>query len=195
MARVPPDQIETDRLILRRFHRRDVSSLEESVRSSLADLNEWLPWAHMDYTRDDAVAFVRDSVQAWREEKAFDFAIRPQEDPERHLGNISIWQTSRTGRIGEIGYWICTDLTGQGYATEATRALMRTGFELLGLHKVTLRIAVGNRGSQRVAEKLGFTREGLLREELLIRGNWMDHTLYSMLEGEFRRLHGRTTLR
>lgn len=192
MARVPPDQIDTDRLILRRFHRRDVSSLEESVRSSLADLNEWLPWAHMDYTRDDAVAFVRDSVQAWREEKAFDFAIRPREDPDRHLGNISIWQTSRTGRIGEIGYWIRTDLTGRGYATEATRALMRVGFELLGLHKITLRIAVGNRGSERVAEKLGFTREGLLREELLIRGNWMDHTLYSMLEGEFRRLHGRT---
>lgn len=192
MARVPPDQIETDRLILRRFHRRDVSSLEESVRSSLADLNEWLPWAHLDYTRDDAVAFVRDSVQAWREEKAFDFAIRPLEDPDHHLGNISIWQTSRTGRIGEIGYWIRTDLTGRGYATEATRALMRTGFEVLGLHKITLRIAVGNRGSERVAEKLGFTPEGLLREELLIRGNWMDHTLYSMLEGEFRRLHGRT---
>lgn len=192
MARVPPDQIETDRLILRRFHRRDVSSLEESVRSSLADLNEWLPWAHLDYTRDDAVAFVRDSVQAWREEKAFDFAIRPREDPDHHLGNISIWQTSRTGRIGEIGYWIRTDLTGRGYATEATRALMRAGFELLGLHKITLRIAVGNRGSERVAEKLGFTPEGLLREELLIRGNWMDHTLYSMLEGEFRRLHGRT---
>lgn len=195
MARVPPDQIDTDRLILRRFHRRDVSSLEESVRSSLADLNEWLPWAHMDYTRDDAVAFVRDSVQAWREEKAFDFAIRPREDPDRHLGNISIWQTSRTGRIGEIGYWVRTDLTGRGYATEATRGLMRTGFELLGLHKITLRIAVGNRGSERVAEKLGFTREGLLREELLIRGNWMDHTLYSMLEGEFRRLHGRTPQR
>lgn len=192
MARVPPEQIETDRLILRRFHKRDISALEESVRSSLADLNEWLPWAHMDYTRDDAVAFVRDSIQAWREEKAFDFAIRPREDLERHLGNISIWQTSRTGRIGEIGYWIRTDLTGHGYATEATRALMRVGYETLGLHKVTLRIAVGNRGSERVAEKLGFTREGLLREELLIRGNWMDHTLYSMLEGEFRRLHGRT---
>lgn len=192
MARVPPEQVTTDRLILRRFHRRDIPALEEAVRSSLADLNEWLPWAHMDYTRDDAVAFVRDSLQAWREEKAFDFTIRSQMEPDRHLGNISIWQTSRTGRIGEIGYWIRTDLTGRGYATEATRALMRVGFESLGLHKVTLRIAVGNRSSERVAEKLGFTREGLLREELLIRGNWMDHTLYSMLEGEFKRLHGRT---
>ncbi|HLU30919.1 MAG TPA: GNAT family protein [Acidimicrobiia bacterium] len=187
MARVPPETIETERLVLRRFNRRDVPSLEEGVRSSLADLNEWLPWAHMDYTRDDAVAFVRDSIQAWREGKAFDFAIRGRENLDRHVGNISIWQTSRTGRIGEIGYWIRTDMNGKGYATEATQALMATGFDVLGLHKLTLRIAVGNIGSERVAEKLGFTREGVLREELLIRGNWVDHTLYSMLEGEFRR--------
>lgn len=187
----PPEQLATDRLTLRRFHRRDVSSLEEGVRSSLADLNEWLPWAHMDYTRDDAVAFVRDSVQAWKEAKAYDYTIRLTEDPDNHLGNISIWQTSRTGRIGEIGYWIRTDLIGQGLATEATKAVMRVGFDNLNLHKITLRIAVGNRGSERVAEKLGYTVEGVLREELLIRGNWVDHTLYSILEGEFRRLHGR----
>lgn len=192
MPPAPPEQIDTDRLILRRFHRRDVSSLEEGVRSSLTDLNEWLPWAHMDYTRDDAVAFVRDSIQAWREGKAFDYAIRSRERPDRHLGNISIWQTSRTGKIGEIGYWIRTDLVGRGYATEATAAVMRAGFENMGLHKITLRIAIGNRGSERVAEKLGFSTEGVLREELLIRGNWIDHTLYSMLESEFHRLHGRT---
>src|SRR5690606_29898476 len=154
MARVPPETIETERLVLRRFNRRDVPSLEEGVRSSLADLNEWLPWAHMDYTRDDAVAFVRDSIQAWREGKAFDFAIRGRENLDRHVGNISIWQTSRTGRIGEIGYWIRTDMNGKGYATEATQALMATGFDVLGLHKLTLRIAVGNIGSERVAEKL-----------------------------------------
>lgn len=191
MASMPPELEETDRLILRRFSRRDVASLEEGVRSSLADLNEWLPWAHMDYTHDDAVAFIRDSMSAWKDGKAFDYAIRDRSDPDRHIGNISIWQTSKTGKIGEIGYWIRSDMAGHGYATEATRALLSVGFVNLGWHKITLRIAVGNRGSERVAEKLGFHREGLLREELLIRGNWIDHTLYSMLEREFRRVHQR----
>lgn len=145
----------------------------------------------MDYTHDDAVAFIRDSMSAWKDGKAFDYAIRDRSDTDRHIGNISIWQTSRTGKIGEIGYWIRSDMAGKGYATEATRALLGVGFLTMGLHKVTLRIAVGNRGSERVAEKLGFHREGLLREELLIRGNWIDHTLYSMLEREFRRVHQR----
>jgi ribosomal-protein-serine acetyltransferase len=54
----------------------------------------------------------------------------------------------------------------------------------LGYHKVVLRVAIGNDASERVAEKLGFSREGVLREELLIRGRWTDHTLYSMLDRE-----------
>ena len=91
---------------------------------------------------------------------------------------------SRLGRTGEIGYWIRSDETGSGVATEATEALIEAGFEHLRLHKLTLRIAKGNRGSERIAEKLGFTREGVLREELRIRGVWVDHTLYSLLEHE-----------
>jgi RimJ/RimL family protein N-acetyltransferase len=63
---------------------------------------------------------------------------------------------------------------------------MRVGFEELGFHKITLRIAVGNHASQRVAEKLGFSQEGVLREELLIRGRWIDHLLYSLLDHEFK---------
>ncbi|CAN5844978.1 GNAT family N-acetyltransferase [soil metagenome] len=188
---MPAEQIETERLILRRFNRRDVLSLEEAVRVSLADLHEWLPWAHMDYTRDDATAFVRDSMQTWKDNKAFDYAIRSQDHPEVHLGNISIWQTSRTGKIGEVGYWIRSDKAGLGYGTEATRAILRVGYETMALHKIVLRIAVGNRSSEKIAEKLGFTLEGTLREELLIRGNWVDHTLYSMLDREHRRQHGR----
>jgi RimJ/RimL family protein N-acetyltransferase len=70
--------------------------------------------------------------------------------------------------------------------------LMRVGFDVLGMHKIVLRIAVGNRASERVAEKLGFVREGVLREELLIRGIWTDHTLYSILEHEFRTMAART---
>lgn len=188
---MPPETIETERLLLRRFGRRDVSSLEEGVRASLSDLHEWLPWAHMDYARSDAVAFVKDSMHAWKDDKAYDYAIRTLDEPDRHIGNISIWQTSRSGKIGEIGYWIRSDALGHGYATEATLAIMGVGFQSLGLHKITLRIAVGNRASERVAEKLHFTREGVLREELLIRGNWIDHTLYSMLDREYRRLYGR----
>jgi len=182
---MPPFRIETERLILRRFTRRDVGSVTEAVQNSLSDLNEWLPWAHPGYRKEDAVTYIKDSGEAWKEGRAYDFAIRRKGDARRHLGNISIWPVSRLTRTGEIGYWIRSDATAQGLATEATAALVRVGFDDLGYHKITLRIAVGNRPSERVAEKLGFSREGVLREELLIRGQWIDHTLFSLLEREY----------
>ncbi len=63
------------------------------------------------------------------------------------------------------------------------------GFQELGLHRITLRIAVGNVQSERVAEKLGFVQEGVLRKEVLVGGEWLDHSLWAMLEDEFHDWH------
>ena len=182
----PPDRIHTERFLLRRFARKDADAILEAVQASLPDLAKWLPWAHENYTRDEAVAYVRDSAQSWKEGRAFDFAIRSPNDPGHHMGNMSIWHVSRLGKVGEIGYWVRTDATSNGIATETAEAMLGLGFGTLGMHKITLRIAVGNEASDRVAEKLGFTREGILREELKVNGAWLDHTLYSLLEHEFR---------
>lgn len=181
-----PERIATDRLILRRFHRRDADAVVEAVQTSMSELRRWLPWVHPGYARDDALSFIRESSQAWKEGRAFDYAVRAGTAPHRHLGNASIWYVSRSSRTGEIGYWVRTDRSGDGVATEATAALIRLGFEEMGLHKINLRIAIGNVPSERVAEKLGFKREGVLREELNIGGTWVDHTLFSLLEREYQ---------
>lgn len=176
----------TPRLVLRPFRRRDLDSVLTAIADSLPELEEWLPWAHQAYGRAEAMRFLRDSGAAWAEGRAFDFAIRPRHDPGYHLGNISVWPTSQRERSGEIGYWVRSSVAGTGIATEAAARVAEVAFDELGLHRVTLRIAVGNRASERVAEKLGFTHEGLLREEVLIRGTWMDHTLWAMLEDEYQ---------
>lgn len=175
----------TPRLMIRPFRRRDVDDLVEAVTDSLQELERWLPWAHDGYGRGDATRFVRDSSAAWVEGRAYDFAIRFFDDDRTHLGNISVWPTSRRERSGEVGYWVRSSLSGRGIATEATARILQIGFEELGLHRITLRIAVGNRSSERVAEKLGFVQEGLLRKEVLVGGEWLDHTLWAMLEEEF----------
>lgn len=183
---VPRPQLENERIRLQRFSRRDSQTLDDAIRASLHDLNQWLPWARLDYAQSDTTAFIRESIQAWKEERAWDYSIRSNEDPRRHLGNISFWTVSKLGKIAEIGYWVRSDETSRGVCTEAVGLLLEEVFDSMGYHKVVLRIAVGNDASDRVAEKLGFTREGILREELLIRGNWVDHTLWSLLDREYR---------
>jgi RimJ/RimL family protein N-acetyltransferase len=99
---------------------------------------------------------------------------------------VSVWHTSRREQAGEIGYWVRSTATRGGIATEAAGRIVQVAFEELGLHRVTLRIATGNRASERVAEKLGFVREGLLRKEVQVGGRWLDHSLWAMLEDEYR---------
>ena len=185
---VPAAKLETERLILRRFTRRDSATLNDAIRVSLPDLNEWLPWARTNYQSGDATAFIRDSLQAWKEERAWDYTIRFKSEPDRHVGNLSMWTVSKLGKSAEIGYWVRSDETSKGICTEAAEAILGEAFGTLKYHKVIMRIAVGNDASNRVAEKLGFTKEGILREELLIRGNWVDHSLWSLLSREYTTL-------
>ena len=194
MARAPTTQTRlSPRLSLRPFRRRDVEPLLEAVLPSLAELNRWLPWAHPTYGRGDAAAFIRESMSAWSEGRAFDFAIRSQADPGRHLGNVSVWFTSRAALVGEVGYWTRTDETNRGICTEATARALDIAFGELNMHRVVLRIAVGNTASERVAEKLGFVREGLLRDEVRVNGVWLDHSIWGLLDHEYQSARTRYT--
>lgn len=184
---MPPELIQTDRLLLRRFNRRDVGTLHQSVITSLPELQRWLPWARADYNRGDAAAYIRDSIAAWKEDKAYDYSVRLTSDQNRHVANVSIWPLTRSGHVGEIGYWVHSEEAGRGIVTEACDAVIGVGFNDLHLHKINLRIAAGNVASERVALKLGFTKEGVLREELRLGGRWVDHTIYSLLIHEWQR--------
>lgn len=175
----------TPRLELRPFRRRDLDGLIAAISDSMDELERWLPWVHRRYGRADAMRFIRDSSAAWTEGRAYDFAIHHRDQPDHHVGNISVWPTSRRERSGEVGYWIRSSETGNGIATEAVAGVMAAAFDEMALHRVILRIAVGNVASERIAEKLGFVQEGLLRKEVLVGGEWLDHTLWALLEEEY----------
>lgn len=175
----------TSGLILRPFRRKDTSAVHEAVRASLPDLAEYLPWA-VGYQRSVTAQFIKDSIGAWASGRAFDFAIRDQQDEGRHLGNVSVWFTSRANMVGEIGYWIRSDATSQGIGTEATARALQVAFEELQMHRITTRIAVGNVASERIVQKLGFLKEGTLRDEVKVGTRWIDHTVWGMLDREWR---------
>ena len=68
-----------------------------------------------------------------------------------------------------------------------TRAALKIGFEDLRMHRLVLRIALGNTPSERIARKLGFVREGVLREEIKVGSRWLDHSVWGLLDHEYRR--------
>ncbi len=180
-----PVEYRTERLLIRPFRRRDASALHAAVRDSITELQEFLPWAALPFGYGNASGFIRESIKAWREGRAYDFTVRLLDQPDIHIANISIWVASRSSQSGEIGYWTRTGHTGRGIATEAGRQALRIGFHELNLHRMILRIAVGNHGSEQVATNLGFVKEGVLREEVRVGSRWLDHSVWGILEHEF----------
>lgn len=89
-------------------------------------------------------------------------------------------------KLGEIYYKLHPDHWGKGYATEVSKALIKSGFEDFKLHKVEAGVATENLKSIRVLEKSGMTREGLRRKILPIRGEWKDNYHYAIVEDDPR---------
>jgi len=95
------------------------------------------------------------------------------------------WTWDRT----ELAYWIALDFQGHGYATEASKAVIRFGFGPLNLHKIIVYHAADNPPSGRVVQKLGFRLVGDEREAFSKQGRWHDLRHYEMLRSEFERVY------
>jgi [ribosomal protein S5]-alanine N-acetyltransferase len=88
-------------------------------------------------------------------------------------------------KAAKLGYALTPTAQGHGYVTDACRALIGFGFGELGLHRISAAIGPGNAASVRVVERLGFTREGTIRDHVHTNGAWRDSDLYSVLEQEW----------
>lgn len=109
--------------------------------------------------------------------------LRPDDGLRGHVSLTSI--NNPLIREWEIGWGIRRTDWGQGYATEAARAMVRFAFTVLNAHRVTAFCHSENAASYRVMEKLGMLREGCIRETALANGQWYDELVYSILEREF----------
>jgi RimJ/RimL family protein N-acetyltransferase len=98
------------------------------------------------------------------------------------VGSMSLFMVK--AGVGEFGYWTALEMRGRGYTTRALKLLARWAFDELRLPRLQLGTLPGNTSSERVAEKAGFSREGVLRSYLDQRGERRDVLMWSVLPGE-----------
>jgi RimJ/RimL family protein N-acetyltransferase len=103
-------------------------------------------------------------------------------DSDALVGSIGIW-TVQEG-VGEIGYWVAAPARRRGVAVRSVRLLVAWAFEARGYARIQLHTLPGNRASERVAEKAGFSREGVLRSFTEMKGRRTDITMFSLLPEE-----------
>lgn len=160
-----PERIETKRLILRAVKSSDGPEVFEAAQESATELAQWMPWAHPAPTLDAVVSYHASAQAKWYGREALDFQ----------------WHENATGRLVgkggfhnidwsvpklEIGYWLRTSATGQGFCAEAVDALVLFAQRELGAKRLEIRTDPHNERSSAVAIRCGLTLEGVLRQNM-----------------------------
>lgn len=164
-----------ERVRLRPWRPDDASAVFAACQD--AEIQRWTQ-VPLPYRREDADGFVTAVAPAtWADGGAL-FAVDRQDDGAL-LCSIGLFPPSEG--FGEAGYWTVAEHRGRGYTAEALRVLADWTFTEVGLGRLELHVDPANTGSRRVAERAGFTVEGLVRQRFLHRGRPSDVLLYARL--------------
>ena len=173
--------LETERLVLRPYSLADAPRVQEMCGDrTVAATTLNLPHPYPDGAAEQWISTHADS---FRQGTEVTLAITLKLD-RPVIGSVAL-TVNKNHRRGELGYMVAREHWNRGYCTEATRALVGYGFRALGLNRIQAMHFPRNAASGRVMQKLGMTREGLLRQHVCNRGTYEGLVLYSIIRKEF----------
>lgn len=174
-------ELHTPRLLLREFRVGDYPAVHEFASDpEVIRYTDWGP-----NSPDDTTAFLAEAIEDAEALPRTRYALAIiDRTGDQLIGSVELRVTSRAHRRGVTGYALARQRWGQGLATEAASAMVRLGFDRLGLHKIEATCDPANHGSARVLAKVGMQREGHLRDHLLVRGGWRDRFLFAAISGQ-----------
>lgn len=179
------EEIKCEKIILRKYEM-DFAPLlfEAAIESKGGEFSRWMPWCHADYSIDESESFVNKIIKDRENHTGFAFAIFDRET-NKYLGDVALNNPNSIHKIFNLGYWVRVSCQKREIASTATRALAQAAFEDLDINRIEILAAVENIPSQKVAEKAGAVREGVLRSGLFIGGRIHDAAIFSFVREDF----------
>ncbi|WP_270179154.1 GNAT family N-acetyltransferase [Alkalihalobacillus sp. CinArs1] len=159
-----PREIHTERLYIRCPLPGDGLVVHESIQASRAELKLWMPFAKNDQSKEEVEENVREAHAAFLKREDLRLHIY-HKDTGDFIGSSGLHRIDWNVRKFEVGYWIDTRHSGNGYMTEAVRAITEFAFKELHARRVEVRCDTKNNRSMRIIERLGFSLEGILQNE------------------------------
>ena len=177
----PDPELSADGIRLRGWRDHDVDALHQAFGDPTVQRFSWPSLEP--YTRDDAQAFLRAQEASRRTGTELQFAVVLGKG-DTPLGGVSLYGVELDQQRAAIGYWLAPAARGRGAASTSVRLLAGWAFAQLGLARLELTCAPDNVASQRVAERCGYVREGVLRSHLSFKGTRRDTVVHSLLAHE-----------
>ncbi|MGG4341266.1 GNAT family N-acetyltransferase [Paenibacillus lautus] len=159
-----PSQFFTDRLLIRSPYPGDGKIVYESIMASLNELRRWLPFAQKEQSEEIIEANLREAYLKFLKREDLRFLIF-HKDSNQYIGSSGLHNPNWNIPKFEIGYWIDSRQSGQGFMTEAVQGISDFAFNVLKARRVEIRCDTLNDKSRSIPERLGFTLEGTLRNE------------------------------
>jgi ribosomal-protein-serine acetyltransferase len=153
------------------------------IEGNRAYLRRWLPWLDQNTRPEHTAAFVKAALAqfAARDGLACGIVFRGA-----LAGVVGLHRIDWANRRTTVGYWVAEEHQGKGVVTRACAGVLDYVFGDLGLNHAEIACATGNLRSCAVPERLGFTREGVLRQREWLYDHFVDHVVYGMTAGEWR---------
>jgi ribosomal-protein-serine acetyltransferase len=171
-----------DKMSLRTLRLQDAEELFAVVDANRAYLRQWLPWLDENTSPQDTRNFVQTTLDQYAGNRGFACVILHEGAIVGSIGYHPIdWQT----RSVVIGYWLAEKYAGRGIVTRCCRVLIDYAFREYGLNKVAIPAATKNGRSRAIPERLGFKREGIVRDAEWLYDRFVDHVVYSVLAREW----------
>ncbi|MFD2920721.1 GNAT family N-acetyltransferase [Terrimonas rubra] len=161
------------------------AGLLDAVNANRDHLSTFLPWVGAMQTVEDFERYIQQCQQKTAEKLEQSFVIVVN---GVIAGRIGIHHIQPANQSGAIGYWLTREAGGKGVMLNCCRKIVEYGFSVLQLHRIEIKAATHNIKSQAIPQKLGFIREGVLRESERVNDVYFDIVLYAMLQHEWKRL-------
>ena len=160
----------------------DAAALATAASQSAESVGRWLSWCHASFDLDEATHFVTRAQEDWHAGTGpYDLVVDVSGD---FAGCVRLRYVSREDAVGNLGYWIRTDLQGRGLALRAARLAARFAFDTLAMHRLEIVTAEHNPASRRVAEKLGARFECLARNRIMDQEEPTTAAVYALIPGD-----------
>lgn len=153
------------------------------VDQSRLYLRDWLAWVDKTKTVQDSENYIQATMKGFVDRRSLTTAIYYKGEM---VGIAGYNELDWANKVAYIGYWLGKDYRGHGIMTKVTKALTDYAIKDLELNRVDIRAAVENKKSRAIPERLGFTKEGQLRQAEYVNNIYLDHVVYSMLAADWK---------
>ena len=161
-------KLETERLILREFEKRDLNELVKNINN--LQISKWLLTVAYPYTKKDGVWWVNKNLK-WKKQKdreQYNFVLQLKD--KTFIGSMG-FVISKQHKTGDIGYWLGEGYWRKGYGSEALEKILEFGFKKLKLRKIEAKVFEGNPSSGKLLENFGFKLEGRHPESVICKAD------------------------